>query len=66
MLRWWFVVLVAGATFAYFTPAAFAGCERGDSATGHNAIAFCSSHSDGRCEGSRSQSRIISGVSGLR
>lgn len=62
MLRWWFVVLLAGAIFAHFTPAAFAGCERGETGTTQNAVAFCSDHSSGHCEGSRdSASRIVSG-----
>lgn len=64
MSRLWLAVLLAGAIASHFTPSAFASCEagdHGDSTGGHMAIAFCSEHSAGHCEGSRdSAGRIIS------
>lgn len=58
MARLWLVVLlVAGAIFIQYTPAAFAGCEGNASSSGNHAIAFCnevsSERSGGRCGGAR-------------
>jgi hypothetical protein len=65
MFRWWFVAIVVGAMLSQFAPAAFAGCEGGDSTAGHNAIAFCCDQG-GRDKGDRhgkgGRSVVISGL----
>jgi hypothetical protein len=63
MFRWWFAALVLGAILSQFAPAAFAGCEGGDSTAGHSAIAFCCDKGDrdrGHSRGGRSV--VVSGL----
>lgn len=64
MFRWWFVGLVVGALITQITPAAFAGCEGGDTAGRHNAIAYCCDNGD-RVDGHGKGGRSVT-VSGLR
>ena|GEM_PF-2139140 len=62
---WWFTVLVVGAVFVHFTPAAYAGCEGGATAAGHNAIQFCCGGEKGRGDGGNSghahDARVLGG-----
>jgi hypothetical protein len=67
MVRLWFVILLAGAVVAQYTPGAFAtGCEGGASSAGHNAIEMCCNHEGGRQNPKHNTGRVIGTGSGLR
>ena len=64
MFRWWLVVLVVGAIFSHFTPAAFAGCDKGESSAGSSKVAFCCGPGDAKNDARGGKSRIVSGFQG--
>ncbi len=74
MIRWGFagfMVLLVTAVFMRYTPAAWAGCEGGDSTAGHSAVAFCcgEGHDGGHGghDGGKDKSdRVITGHHALR